>query len=194
MKRIIYLPGIAFVLSLGVYLYSCSKEEIKQDSLISEKVVEYKKSNNNQEKAANCSCMIAGTWGACAVTCPVIHGVCAANCVRVSILWGLLGSGVSCTCGSAGAGAHKYTVPDGIYYDDEHLKFLKGMEKYMRNKSGFETLDSKLLDLIATVESGRSDLIEKAQIFFDELTSLSRTQAEVLVPEYERLNGLLNLD
>lgn len=194
MKKLVYFIGMAFVLSLGVYLYSCSKEEIKQTNPISEKVVDNKKPNDNQEKAGTCSCMIAGTWGACVVTCPVVHGVCGANCVRVSILWGILGYGVSCTCGSAGAGAHRYTVPEGIFYDDEHLQFLKGMERFMKLKGGFEVLDTKLLDLIAAVENGESNLVETAQIFFDELTSLSKPQAEVLAPEYQRLNALLELD
>ncbi len=95
------------------------------------------------------------------------------------------GSVTSCTCGGAGAG--KYIVPAGIFFDDQNLSNLEKVLLIIESKQGFEDLSEKLEALILAIRAEHSDLVPVSQDFFDELAGLEKSQVEYLNGEISGL-------
>lgn len=183
MKKLVF--GSAFLLFTIMFtvVSSCSKEETRITQIEKEAT---------DEKAGTCSCSISGFWGSCSVTCPVKYGVCLASCTRISLAWGLLGSVVSCTCGTAGVssssgGGSRYVVPEGIYYDDVNLQNLKNVRAKISGKVGFEDMLEKIDRLIFEIQNQGNNLVRVSQDFFDSVHDLTQNQVNWLNSEISSL-------
>lgn len=181
MKKLILL-SLGAVLGTAVLLYSCKKEV----DVVNQPTPIVAENHTGEEKAADCSCSASGTWSSCSITCPVRHGVCLANCSTAS-LFGIswFGSVATCTCGSAGAG--KYIVPDGVFYDEINVDNLKGLELYTKDNPNFKDLHKELSELLRVIASGSGNLVSESQDFFDQFEYLSEDQRLLLKPVIEDL-------
>ena len=183
MKKLVFGSAFLLLTIMFTVVSSCSKEETQITKIEKEQL---------SEKAGTCSCSISGFWGSCSVTCPIRYGVCLANCTRVQLAWGLLGSAVSCTCGTAGVsssggGGSWYVVPEGIYYDDVNLQNLKNVRSRLSGQVGFEDVYEKIDRLIIEIENQGNSLVRVSQDFFDSLHGLTQDQVNWLNSEIRYL-------
>lgn len=181
MKKLILVLALVAIPLTTLIVVSCSKEEMRSPTKTDQTNL-----STDEEKSNNCACSISGFWNSCWVSCPVVHGVCLANCIRITIgPWGLSGSVTSCTCGGVGAG--RYIVSDGVVYDDQNLSNLEYVLSIIEYKEGFEDLSEKLDALIVAIRGEHADLVPVSQDFFDELAGLEKSQVEYLNVEISGL-------
>jgi hypothetical protein len=180
MKKLVSIIVLSAVVTT-ILLVSCNKQP---NLKITPNSIEIGPSET-QEKSNSCGCSVSGFWNSCSITCPLVNGVCAANCTTVSILWGFMASAASCTCGGARVG--KYRVPSGVSYDDINISNLNGLDSFISGNNLFVSLDKELDELLTCINTNTGDLIKESQDFFTELESLSQTDALKLKPTVDAL-------
>lgn len=192
MKKLIFMSLVG-ILGISTIFIACEKEvSTNGTNSVTKSIKNENDTKNpieNTEKANNtCSCSASGFWSSCSITCPVVHGVCLANCTTASV-WGigLLGSAAACTCGSVGAGK-RYMVPAGVFYDDINVRNLKAIQAFIGNKPAFRDMNKELLDLLGVISAVKSgDLVTESQEFFDSMEHLSDGSLNLLKPVINQL-------